>query len=449
MAGIDDATKKRLARKLNRRRRTAIEFGQQADQKIEQLLIRRFDRLLSVRRFVVIWISLFLVLILAGVMQLRNLSAYYQALQPVSGGLYTEGLVGNFTNANPLYATGAADTAVSRLVFSGLFKYDNNNRLTGDLAQDYSLLNNQTRYSVHLRHGLKWHDGKPVTADDVTYTYKTIQNIEAQSPLYSSWQSIKVTKQNQYTVNFDLPNPLSAFPYSLTNGIIPAHILQKTPVEQLRSLPFNTNPVGTGPFEWKFIEVTGASSDTRQQRISLSADKNYQGGAPKLDGFNIITFSNEQHMLAAFNSKQISAMSGLENEPSQLAKDKSAVIHTTPLTTAVMAFFNNSQPPLNDAAVRRALVESVDRHQLNNLLGQPVQTVDGPLLKGQLGYDAKIIEPSYNLDDAKQILDQAGWTADNDGSRAKVGKPLAFSLSAPDTPSYTKTAQFLQSQAGR
>src|SRR3954469_19832607 len=207
MAGIDDATKKRFARKLNRRRRSAIHLGQQADQKIEQLLIRRFERLLSVRRFVVIWIGLFIVLIMAGVMQLRSLTAYYQSLEPVPGGLYTEGLIGNFTNANPLYATGAADTAVSRLVFSGLFKYDNNNHLAGDLAQDYSLLNNQTRYSVHLRHNLKWQDRKPLTADDVVYTYKAIQNIEAQSPLYSSWQSIKVTKQDKYTVNFELPNP--------------------------------------------------------------------------------------------------------------------------------------------------------------------------------------------------------------------------------------------------
>lgn len=446
MAGIDDATKKNLARKLRRRRRSAVQLGQQADQKIEQLLIRRFDRLVTVRRFVSLWILLFLVLIFAGIFQIRNLSAYYQLLQPVAGGFYTEGLIGNFTDANPLYATGAADTAVSRLVFSGLFKYDDNNRLVGDLAKDYSLSDNQTRYSVHLRPGLKWQDGQPVTADDVVYTYKTIQNIEAQSPLYSSWESIQVSKQDKYTVNFDLPNPLSAFPYSLTNGIVPSHLLKNVPVEQLRSSPFNTNPVGTGPFTWKVIEVTGSSSDTREQRISLSANENYAGGAPKLDGFNIITFSDSKHLVAAFKAKQISAMSGLETVPPEINKDKSAIVHTTPLTTAVMAFFNNSHPPLNDASVRRALVESVNRNKINGLLDQPVQMVDSPLLKGQLGYDPSLVEPAYNLADANQLLDKGGWAKGSDGFRAKDGKPLSLSLSAPDTSSYTKTAQFLQDQ---
>jgi peptide/nickel transport system substrate-binding protein len=151
-------------------------------------------------------------------------------------------------------------------------------------------------------------------------------------------------------------------------------------------------------------------------------------------------------MVKAFSAKQISAMSGLEKEPSELVKDKSVVVHTTPLTTSVMAFFKTSQPPLNDTAVRRALVEAVDRTKLNGLLDQPVQIVDGPLLKGQLGYDAATIEPPYNLDDAKQVLDKAGWTLNDKGFRAKSGQTLTITLSAPDTASYTKTAQFLQDQ---
>jgi peptide/nickel transport system substrate-binding protein len=446
MAGIDEATKKRFSRKLHRRRRSAVALGQQADEKIERLLIRRFDRLLTVRRFVFLWILLFVVLIMAGIMQTRNLSKYYQALKPVPGGLYTEGLVGNFTNSNPLYASGIADTAVSRLVFSGLFKYDTDNKLVGDLAQDFKLNENQRIYKVHLKHGLKWHDGKPFTADDVVYTYKTIQNIEAQSPLYSSWQGINVSKQDDYTVEFDLPNALSAFPYSLTNGIVPAHLLKKIPPEQLRSAAFNTNPVGTGPFEWKFIEITGNSTDTRQQRISLAAFKHYQDSQPKLDGFNLITFTDEQHMLGSFNSKQINAMSGLESIPSGLSDGKGAQVYATPLTTAVMAFFNNSHPVLSDANVRRALVVSTDRSQLNGLFDRPVTLVNGPLLKSQLGYDPKVVEPKFNVDEANKILDDAGWVKDASGIRKKNGQTLAFTLSAPDTASYSKTAHFLQSE---
>ncbi|MBX4201842.1 peptide ABC transporter substrate-binding protein, partial [Candidatus Saccharibacteria bacterium] len=440
----NDETKRRLKRRFRRRQKNALILGQQADDKIERLLIRRFDRLISVRRFVLLWTSLLLVLILTGVYQFRNLSDHYQSLQPVAGGLYTEGLIGNFTNANPLYATGAADTAVSRLVFSGLFKYDNKNELVGDLAKDYKLDDTQKRYTVHLKQGLTWQDGKPVTADDIVFTYKTIQSIEAQSPLYSSWQGINVTKFDDYTVNFDLPNALSAFPHSLTNGIVPQHLLKDVPPEQLRSSVFNANPVGTGPFEWKFIEVSGSTPEDRQQRVSLAAFKHYQSGKPKLDGINLITFSDDTHMIKSFEAKQISAMSGLENLPRQLKKDKSIEAYVTPLTTSVTAFFNNSRPPFGDAAVRRALITGTNRDQLADLFDDPVQLVDSPLLKNQLGYDKALAEPAYNFDAANQALDQAGWVRDSTGMRQKGGKPLSFNLIAQDTENYTKAAQFLQ-----
>jgi peptide/nickel transport system substrate-binding protein len=444
MAGIDEETKRRLKRRLRRRQKNALILGQQADQQIENLLIRRFDRLMSVRRFVALWTSLLLILIFSGIYQAKSLSVYYQSLQPVPGGLYTEGLVGSFTNANPMYASGAADTAVSRLVFSGLFKYDTKNNLVGDLAQDYKVNEAQNRYTVHLKQNIKWSDGLPLTASDVVYTYKTIQNIEVQSPLYSSWQGINVSKLGDYTVNFDLPNALSSFPYSLTNGIVPQHLLNKIPPEQLRSAPYNIAPVGTGPFILKFIEVTGNTPQTRQQRISLAANKHYTEGRPKLDGINLITFNNEQEMVQSFEAKQITAMSGLENVPDQIARDKDAQVYSTPLTTEVDTFFNNSHAPLNDTAVRKALILSVNRAKLATFFDEPVQLADSPLLHGQLGYDKSLVEPGYDQTAASQTLDQDGWARGSDGIRAKGGQTLRFDLSAQDTPNYTKVAQFLQ-----
>jgi len=426
---LDKNTRRRWRRGLSQRRKGAIELGQQADANIDKLLIRRFDRLASVRRFVLLWVGLFVVLVLAGIGQLRGLSAYYHVLRPVPGGLYNEGMIGTFTTANPLYATGTADAAVSRLVFSGLFKYDNNNNLVGDLAKDWTLSDNQTRYVVHLKKGIKWQDGKPFTADDVIFTYHTIQNSETQSPLYSSWKDITVTKQDAYTVNFDLPNPLSPFPYALTNGIIPAHLLKSIPPEQLRSAAFDTAPIGTGPFELKYIDVSGNTANDRQQRIALQAYDQYWVGRPKLDGFSLTTFSDDQHLISAFEHKQLNAMSGLETLPPELANDSSVQTYSTPLTSAVMAFFNNSMANLNDVNIRRALTISVDRSQLENLFGSPIKLVTGPLLTGQLGYDSSITEPNYNLTAANQSLDQDGWLRGAGGIRYKDGQPLSFTMS--------------------
>jgi hypothetical protein len=151
---VGDDTKKRWKRGFRRHRHGASQLGHQADIQIEKLLIRRFDRLVSVRRFIFLWIALFLLLFYVAFLQLRSLSSHYQNLRPVAGGIYSEGLIGEFSNANPIYANGDADTAVSHLVFSGLFKYDDSNKLVGDLAKDYTLDASQKRYTVHLRHNL-------------------------------------------------------------------------------------------------------------------------------------------------------------------------------------------------------------------------------------------------------------------------------------------------------
>jgi peptide/nickel transport system substrate-binding protein len=446
LPSVNDDTKKRYLHRYRRQRRGAVELGHQADQKIDRLLLRRFDRLVSVRRFVIIWVGLFVVLFFATFAQFRGLSRYYQSLQPVPGGIYSEGIVGSFTNANPLYSAGSADTAIGRLVFSGLFRYDTSNILVGDLAKNYQLDDTQKHYTINLRKGVKWHDGKPFTADDVVFTYKTIQTLGAQSALYSSWRDITVAKKNDLTVTFDLPNSLSSFPYALTNGIVPAHLLKDVPPEQLRSVSFNTNPVGTGPFKWRFVEVTGTTVGDRHQKITLEAFNHYWQGRPKLDGFNLLTFSDDNQLISNFEQKQINAIGGLENLPDKLSRDKSVQAYVTPLTSSVMTFFNNSRPPFSDAKVRQALVSAVDRRRALKLTPFATTIADEPLLRGQLGYDSSLAELPYNPDYANQLLDQAGWVRDTNGQRAKAGQPLAFALSSQDTQNYSLTAKFLQRQ---
>ncbi|MEK7096137.1 MAG: peptide ABC transporter substrate-binding protein [Patescibacteria group bacterium] len=446
MAVIDIRTKRRWRRDFHKSRRGAVELGQQADQQIEKLLLRRFDRLLSVRRFVFLWIALFVALILWTFFQSRGLSAYYQSLQPVPGGIYSEGINGTFTNANPLYASSAPDRAASRLVFAGLFKYDNGNNLVGDLAQDFVLGPAPTHYTVHLKKNLTWHDGQPLTARDVVFTFNTIKNIESQTSLYNAWKDIAVAAPDDYTVTFDLPTPLSSFPHSMTAGIIPAHLLKNIPAAGLRSAPFNAAPVGAGPFIWKYVEVLGSPTTDRQQRIALAAFDKYGGGRPKLDGFNLITFSNEKLLVSAFKQKQINAMSGLESIPEELTKDKGLQLYATPLTSAVMAFFNTSRGALGDINVRRALAAGVERQTLVNITGRPTQLVDSPLLRGQLGYSPELTQRGYNFDQANQLLDQAGWIRGDKNLRYKNGQVLEFSLRSQDTQQYSLTTQYLQQQ---
>ena len=249
MSVIDRRTRLRFRRSVRKSKRHVEDISIQAEEQLERHFIRRLHRLMDVRRFVAVWVVLFVLLMGITVAQLRALSPHYQKTAPAPGGTFTEGMIGTFTNANPLFAVGGLDNAVSQLVFSSLLGYDQRGKLTGDLAKSWKVDESGKVYTVALRDDAQWHDGTPVTVEDVLFTYRTIQNPDAQSPLFASWRDVKVSSPKSNTITFTLPNVLASFPHSLTNGIVPKHRLESVAPDQLRSDRFNTvSPLGSGPF---------------------------------------------------------------------------------------------------------------------------------------------------------------------------------------------------------
>jgi hypothetical protein len=123
---INRATKLRWRRKIRKQQRQVEDAGAQAEANLERHLFRRLSRLTRVRRFIASWVLLVGLLAFGSLVQLRGLSQYYQEAQPAPGGTYTEGIIGTFTTANPLYATNAVDRSDPRLVFYSLMKYNEN-----------------------------------------------------------------------------------------------------------------------------------------------------------------------------------------------------------------------------------------------------------------------------------------------------------------------------------
>lgn len=438
--------KLKIRRRYRRGKRQVEGMGNQAEENIEKLFFKRLPRLGDVRRFVLSWLLLFMLLIGGVVAQTRSLERHYQQAGPIPGGTFTEGILGAFTNANPLYATGSVDSSVSHLVFSGLMRYDSQNRLTQDLAAKYEVDAVGSKYTVTLREDIFWHDGKPVTSADVLFTYKTIQNPDAKSPLLASWQGITVEAPDAKTVVFTLPNALTAFPYSLTNGIVPKHLLEGVEVTQLRSIRFNTvSPVGTGPFRWETIEVSGGGPDNREEQIGLLPYEKFHRGAPKLQRFIIRSFRDENKLLDSLRQQEINAASGIETAPDNI---EPGVLHdyNVPLTSEVMAFFKTSQEPLNDTKVRQALVQSIDQAKIITNIGFPVIPARGPLLIGQPGYDKALTQLPTNVEAADKLLDEAGWVRGANGVRSKEGKPLSFRLYSQATSEYAYVTKELQKQ---
>jgi peptide/nickel transport system substrate-binding protein len=437
-------SKLKFRRSFHKSQRQVEGLSLQAEAGLERLFFKRLSNLGHVWRFIVGWVLL-LVLILGGLItQLEGLSNHYQTVQPVAGGTYTEGILGSFTNANPLFATSEVDTAVSRLVFDGLFRYDQHNQLVGNLATSYDVDPHGTVYTVHLRPDVRWQDGQPLTADDVVFTYGVIQNPDAQSPLAASWQGIKVAKKDAQTVTFTLPTPLSSFAYNLTNGIVPQHLLASHPVGELRTIDFNTvNPVGSGPFKWSALQVERSGSDDSEVLIALKANTTYHGGAPKLDSFVVDAFSRQASLLQSFRSGRLNGAVGIGSVPADLAKTANVQRHDFILSAATMAFFNTTSPILSDVKVRQALVAGTDTPAIIRGLGYTTQPVKEPLLSGQLAYDPAYAQTGFNPIAARASLDADGWLVGKGGVRYKAGQPLAFRFYAIDTPENNKVAHKL------
>lgn len=428
---VNRATKLRWRRRIKRGRVAVGDIGIQTEENLERHLFRRLGRLYGVRRFIVTWLALSILLIVAGALQTRGLAEHYLALKPVPGGTYIEGTVGAFTNANPLYASGGVNGAVSRLVFSSILKYDNNNQLIGDLASSWELDETELNYTIKLKENVHWHDGRRLTADDVMFTFQTIQNPDAKSPLIHSWKDITLTKIDDYTVKFTLPNTLSSFPHGLTTGIIPEHLLGDTPPSQLRSVRFNTvEPVGSGPFRWEAVEVKGADREERQEIIGLLANEEYHGEKPKLQRIVLKAFRSEELLIQSFKNQELNALAGINYVPDVLKDMNRLEEINIPLTGQILVFFKNSNPILSDVKVRQALVKSADRLAIIDKLGYPVIPARGPLLSSHVAFDKGIVQQTGLVDEAKALLDQAGWVDNGSGQRVKGDIPLEISLMA-------------------
>lgn len=438
----------RFRRRIRKGQRQLEDLSSQAEQQIEKNLFKRFDRLMQVRRFVFGWIGLMLLLIGVLVAQNLALSGYYQTLRTIPGGIYTEGVQGRFTNANPIYATNDADVTVSRLIFAGLLNYDEHGNLVGDLAKGYQVESHGTVYTVHLRPGLHWQDGKPLTSQDVLFTYKLIQNPDVKSPHKSAWEGITVTAPDDQTVVFKLPGVLASFPYGLTLGIVPKHLLAGIPVADLRGADFNTvNPIGAGPFKWQGIEVTGDGDPKHaQEKIGLEAFSGYQAGPPKLQKFVIHVYADRDDMISDFASGQLTAVESLDAVPEKIKNKSSIVEHDIPLRAANMVFFKTSEGVLTSQKVRQALVAGADVSAIVKLLDYPARMVRSPILKGQVGYDQNLLQSKYNPKSARELLDAEGWRAGSGGMRVKDKHKLTFNLTAADTSEYRTVASALSRQ---
>lgn len=363
------------------------------------------------------------------------------------GGEYTEAVVGKTRFINPILSqTNDIDADLVDLTFSSLLKTGTDGKLENDLAESYEISEDKLTYTFHIKQNAAWHDGEKLTADDVIYTVKTIQDDNYYSPLIANWQGVRAEKVDDYTVNFILKNTYSPFLNNLTFGILPQHLWEQVSANQFPLSELNFEPIGSGPYEFNSFKK---DSNGKIISLELKANDDYYGSKPYIKKITFKFYESEDDAISAFNRKEVKGVNYIS--PSNLEKvvdleNKNAHRLTMPRYYAV--FFNQTQSKaLADKSVRLALAYATDKDALiREVLKGEGGKIETPIPPQLLGYNPNTKIYNFDKEYAKGLLDQAGWTdADNDGVREKGDEKLSFTLIATSWPDIDATAKQLQS----
>jgi len=368
---------------------------------------------------------------------------------PTFGGEITEGMVGQPMYINPILSqSNEIDSSLSRLIFSSLMTYDSQGNLVNDLAESYEVSSDGKKYTFKIKSGIKWHDKTDLTAKDIAFTLKLIQDQAFKSPLRGNFQDVKVETIDDQTIAFVLDEPYSPFLNKLTFGILPAHIFEEMGADKFLISDFNLKPIGSGPFEFVSLKQ---DEDGNILSMQLEANPDYFAGRPFLDKIDINFYPEENEMIEAYNKKEIDSfglLSYQKIEEFKNKKDTSLVISNTPRYFAI--FLNETKSlPLADKNVRKALSLLTNRDEIvKEVFGEGAVPVYSPILPHFENFQSitkeNIQEYQYNSEKAEKILDEAGWKKEADGIRKKDGNVFEITLITTDRSDLIKVSELVK-----
>ncbi len=371
--------------------------------------------------------------------------------QAAPGGIYTEALIGSMGRLNPMLDwNNSADRDINRLIYSGLMKFDGRGLPQPDLADSWGESSDGTTYNFSIRTNAKWHDGEPVTSDDVIFTIEMIKSSGSLFPqdIKDLWSQIEVKKLNDQTLQFTLPEPFAPFLDYTTFGVLPKHLLENVPADQLASTEFNLKPIGSGPYEFERLITNGGQITG----VVLTVNQEYYLPRAFVEQVVFRFYPDSATALDAYRSGEVLGISQISNDVLlEALAEPTLSVHTSrlPLLSLVLLNNNNTSVPfLQNANVRRALLLATNRNVITSkiLQGQAI-IADGPILTGSWAHYDEIEHLDYDPDAAAALLKQEGYVIPAGGGdvRAKEGQFLTFTLTHPDDTIHTQIAQAIQS----
>jgi len=343
---------------------------------------------------------------------------------PATGDSLVEGTIGEASTLIPLLATDSSSHAVAGQIYNGLVKYDKNLNIVGDLAESFDISKDGLTITFHLRQGVKWHDGAPLTSRDVLYTFKITIDPKTPTAYAEDFKQVKnISAPDLYTICVTYDSPFAPALASWGVNILPAHLLEG---KDITKSPLSRRPVGTGPYRFKEW-VSG-------QKIVLEANEDYFEGRPYIDRYiyRIIPDSSTMYMELKAGAIDLMALT-----PVQYARQTSSKSFTSrfnkyryPSSSYLYMGYNLRHPLFKDKRIRQAMTAAINKDELiQGVLFGMGQKAHGPIVPGRWAYNPAVKDIGYDPKHAAELLAQAGWKEKNgDGILVKDGKPFKFTI---------------------
>ena len=359
---------------------------------------------------------------------------------PAFGGTYVEGVAGSPLYFDPILAATNVDQDVSRLVFSGLTRFDREGRIVADLASTFEVDPTGRIWTFTIRPDATWHDGAPVTADDVLYTVGLVQDKAYRGPFADAFRGVVVAALAPTIVRFTLPNAYAPFAGSTTVPLLPSHLLSVA-FNDLARQPFNLRPVGTGPF--KVSDV-----DARQVTLVRSDDfyRTKPRSRPYLDKIVLRLYRDEAEALGALARGEVDATGGLSPQDASRARSLKGVdLFSLPTNDFTALFLNvrSTKPVFRDRVVRQAIATAIDRGKVLQVAADGRGSVADEFVPStSWAFVRDVPRYAFSTADARALLDGADWIDhDFDGVRDKAGVALKFAIATSDEPARLAAAR--------
>jgi peptide/nickel transport system substrate-binding protein len=333
---------------------------------------------------------------------------------------------------NPLFANTQAANDIAYVIFEPIFRYDPDGNLIPAAVTHVPTLKNGgiaadgKTITLHFRKGMRWSDGAPYDARDLTFTWKAVLNPRNNTRLTNGWDEIAaIDLPDRYTARVRLKRVDAGILGIFAVGgagfpPLPAHLLANLP--DLNKAPFNSKPISSGPFvltAWNH----GSS-------LEFAPNPYYWRGKPGLQKLSYRFIPSAETLLSQTRTHEIDVYDGVdENQIPELPH-----INGITVTKRLIAFwrrlaFNTSRPQLADVRVRRAIAEAVDWDRMNQTIFHGYNTRAVSDIAPTSWAAPHVSNYPYDPSDAKRLLDAAGWHPGPDGVRQKNGVPLRFSVS--------------------